>query len=148
MTKMNSFRLLGLLLLFLLSCSSKKEKMLCRRWQVTDVLFIHDTHKRVETDIKNDSAQLVSQTILRDILMKNIYEFHDDGTYITGNAAANSAGKWKLEGNAIRFILDNEKEQKEKIIPYEKLDQDSLILLMKNDQTSFQLKLVMVPMAQ
>jgi hypothetical protein len=34
----------------------------------------------------------------------------------------------------------------EKVIPLEKLEDDSLILLMTNDQTSFQMKLVMVPL--
>lgn len=119
--------------------------MLCKRWQIIDVQFIHGKNDKHESDIKNDSIRQVGQQILRNILMKNIYEFHSDGTYMTGNQAASSSGKWELEGDNINFILDDDKERKQKKIPYEKLENDSLILFMKNDQTSFQMKLVMVP---
>ena len=145
---MKTFLPFVIIISILFSCNSKKEKMLCKRWQVVNVIFIHGKDDTKKTDIKNDSTQVVEQNILRDILMRNIYEFHNDGTYMTGNLAASSGGKWKLDGNAIRFILDSDKERKEKEIPYEKLENDSLILLMKNDQTSFQMKLVMTPSAQ
>jgi len=143
---MRYFFIISFSFLLLFSCNSKEKKMLCKSWQIADVQFVHSKDDKQQIDITNDSIQHVSQQILRDILMKNIYEFHADGTYMTGNAAASSSGKWALEGNSIKFILDNDKEKKEKKIPYEKLENDSLILLMKNDQTSFQMKLVLVPL--
>jgi hypothetical protein len=128
------------------SCQSKKEKMLCRRWQMSDVVFLNEKEALVQSDTMQGNMQQVTESILKDILMKNIYEFNADGTYKTGNAAAASSGKWELLNNSIMFISDDDKEKKEKIVPYEKLEEDSLILVMKNDQSSFKMKLVMVPM--
>lgn len=131
--------------LLITACTSEQEKMLCKRWQVSDVVFLNEKEATVQSDTMQGNMQRVTTTILKDILMKNIYEFHEDGTYRTGNAAATATGRWELTGKAIKFISDSDKEKKEKVIPYEKLENDSLILLMKNDQTSFQMKLVMVP---
>jgi len=145
---MKNILILSSMVLLLLSCDNKREKALCKRWQMYDVIFINEKEATFQSDTMQGNMQKVTQTILKDILMKNIYEFHDDGTYKTGNAAATATGKWAFSGNAIKFIADSDKEKKEKNIPYEKLEQDTLILLMKNDQTSFQMKLVMVPMPE
>ena len=120
--------------------------MLCKRWQVYDVVFMNEKEATVQSDTMQGNMQKVTENILKDILMKNIYEFNTDGTYKTGNAAASATGKWELNGNSIKFILDSDKEKKEKEIPFEKLENDTLIMLMKNDQTSFQMKLILIPM--
>lgn len=138
----------GMLSWVVMACNGKKEKMLCKRWQMYDVVFLNEKEATVQSDTMQGNMQKVTETILKDILMKNIYEFHEDGTYKTGNAAATSTGKWEFSGDAIKFIADNDKEEKEKIIPFEKLENDSLIMLMKNDQTSFQMKLVMIPIGE
>ncbi|MEI6596162.1 MAG: hypothetical protein WCO28_11415 [Bacteroidota bacterium] len=132
--------------LLLTSCSNKEKKMLCKRWQVYDVIFMNEKEATVQSDTMQGNMHKVTETILKDILMKNIYEFNSDGTYKTGNAAASATGKWELHGKAIKFILDSDKEEKEKEIPFEKLENDTLIMLMKNDQTSFQMKLILIPM--
>ncbi|AMS27848.1 hypothetical protein AEM51_13285 [Bacteroidetes bacterium UKL13-3] len=132
--------------LFLLtSCNNAKEKMLCKRWQVSDVLFINEKEAIVQSDTMQGNLQQRTEIILKDVMMKNIYEFRSDGTYLTGNAAANAEGKWELSGNNIKFISDNGKEKKEKIVPIEKLQDDSLVLLLKQDQTTIQLKLILTP---
>lgn len=143
---MKNLFLIGTLLILLASCSNKDKKILCKRWQVYDVVFVNEKEATVQSDTMQGNMHKVTETILKDILMKNIYEFNADGTYRTGNAAASATGKWELSGKSIRFILDSDKEKKEKEIPYEKLENDSLILLMKNDQTSFQMKLILIPM--
>jgi hypothetical protein len=134
--------------LFLTACQSKKEKILCKRWQMSNVVFLNEKEAMVQSDTMQGNMQQVTESILKDILMKNIYEFNSDGTYKTGNAAATATGKWELVNDAIRFISDTDKEKKDKIIPLEKLEDDSLILIMRNDQSSFKMKLVMVPMPQ
>jgi hypothetical protein len=132
--------------LFLLtSCNNAKEKILCKRWQVSDVLFINEKEAIVQSDTMQGNLQQRTEIILKDVMMKNIYEFRSDGTYLTGNAAANAEGKWELSGNNIKFISDNGKEKKEKIVPIEKLQDDSLVLLLKQDQTTIQLKLILTP---
>jgi hypothetical protein len=132
--------------LFLLtSCNNAKEKMLCKRWQVSDVLFINEKEAIVQSDTMQGNLQQRTEIILKDVMMKNIYEFRSDGTYLTGNAAANAEGKWELSGNNIKFISDNGKEKKEKIVPIEKLQDDSLVVLLKQDQTTIQLKLILTP---
>lgn len=143
---MKNLFLISISIFLLVSCSSKQKKMLCKRWQVYDVVFMNEKEATVQSDTMQGNMQKVTENILKDILMKNIYEFNTDGTYKTGNAAASATGKWELNGNSIKFILDSDKEKKEKEIPFEKLENDTLIMLMKNDQTSFQLKLVLVPM--
>jgi hypothetical protein len=145
---MKTYIVVSMLLMALMGCSNEREKMLCRRWQVSNVIFLNEKEATRQSDTMQGNMQQVTENILRDILMKNIYEFHDDGTYMTGNSASTSTGKWELHGKSIRFISDSDKEKKEKNIPFEKLEQDSLILLMKNDQTSFQMKLVMVPLGE
>ena len=143
---MKNLLLISASLFLFICCGNKQEKMLCKRWQVYHVIFLNEKESLVQSDTMQGNMQKVTENILRDILMKNIYEFHEDGTYKTGNAAASATGKWELGGKTINFILDSDKERKEKKIPYEKLENDTLILLMKNDQTSFQMKLVMIPM--
>ena len=135
--------------LFLLaSCNNVKENMLCKRWQVSDVIFINEKEATVQSDTMQGNLQKRTEIILRDVMMKNIYEFKDDGTYLTGNAAANAEGKWELKGNNINFISGEGKEQKEKVVPIEKLQDDSLIVLLKQDQTTIQLKLILTPIKQ
>jgi len=129
-----------------MSCSSKERKMLCKRWQVYDVVFMNEKEATLQSDTMQGNIHKVTENILKDILMKNIYEFNADGTYKTGNAAASSTGKWELKGKSILFTLDTDKEKKEKEIPFDKLENDTLIMLMKNDQTSFQMKLVLIPL--
>jgi hypothetical protein len=138
------------LLTLLCGCKDEREQKLCKVWQMQDVIFLNEQEATVQSDTMQGNMQKVTKAILRDVLMKNIYQFNADGTYKTGNAAASSTGKWELEGQAIRFISDvpqtAESLHPEKVIPLEKLEDDSLILLMTNDQTSFQMKLVMVPL--
>lgn len=129
----------------IVSCNNAKEQMLCKRWQVSDVVFINEKEATVQSDTMQGNLQQRTEIILKDVMMKNIYEFKDDGTYLTGNAAANAEGKWELTGNNIRFISDDGKEKKEKIVPIEKLKDDSLVVLLKQDQTTIQLKLILTP---
>jgi len=135
-------------MIVLMSCNGKQKKMLCKRWQVYDVVFMNEKEATVQSDTMQGNMHKVTESILKDILMKNIYEFNADGTYKTGNAAASSTGRWKLNNRSIEFTLDTDKDQKGKDIPFEKLEDDTLIMLMKNDQTSFQLKLILTPMPQ
>lgn len=132
-------------LLILAGCSSKKEQMLCKRWQVSDVIFLNEKEATVQSDTMQGDMLQRTEIILKDVMMKNIYEFKEDGTYLTGNAAANSEGKWELTGNNIRFISNHGNEQKEKIVPIEKLQDDSLVILLKQDQTTLHMKVILTP---
>lgn len=133
------------MLSMLISCGNAKREMLCRTWQVSDVQFINEKESTVITDTMKGNEIEVAKFQLRDILMKNIYQFKEDGSYITGNQSANSEGNWEMEKNAIRFISGTGKEQKEKIVLIEKFERDTLILLMQNDQTSLKIKLMLTP---
>jgi lipopolysaccharide export LptBFGC system permease protein LptF len=134
------------ILLVIASCTSEKERNLCKRWEVKNVIFMNEKTALVQSDTMQGDMQKVTREILRNILMKNIYEFNEDGTYKTGNAAAVSSGRWDLDGNTIVFKPESGKDEKEKKVPFEKLTSDSFILVMKNDQTSFELKLVLTPL--
>jgi hypothetical protein len=129
----------------LASCNNAKEKMLCKRWQVSDVVFINEKEATVQSDTMQGNLQQRTEVILKDVMMKNIYEFKEDGTYLTGNAAANAEGKWELTGNNIKFVSGAGKEQKEKVVPVEKLQDDSLVILLKQDQTTMQMKVILTP---
>ncbi len=134
-------------LMVFVSCTGKKEKALIKRWRVADVTFIDAEKATVQSDTMQGNLMLRQQAVLRDVLLKNLYEFRDDGTYITGNAAGTATGKWAISGNAITFISDVEKEGAvpTKKIPFEHLSDDSLVLLLNNDQTSIKLKLLLLP---
>lgn len=136
-----------LVLLVFMACTGKKEKALIKRWRVADVTFIDAEKATVQSDTMQGNLMLRQQAVLRDVLLKNLYEFKDDGTYITGNAAGTATGKWKISGNAIIFMSDVEKDgvAPTKKIPFEHLDEDSLVLLLNNDQTSIKLKLLLLP---
>lgn len=144
--KKNEFAIVMLLLL-MLSCTDKREKALLRRWKVADVIFMEDKKAVVQSDTMQGNMILRQQAVMRDVLTKNLYEFKEDGTYITGNAAATSAGRWSLHATAIEFISDNNDngETKTKNIPLQHLSEDSMVLVLNNDQTSVKIKLVLIP---
>ena len=130
----------------MVSCSNKKREMLCKTWQVSDVQFINEKESTVITDTMRGNQVEVAKFQLRDILMKNMYQFNDDGTYVTGNQSANSEGNWELLKDAIKFSSKKGDEVKEKIVKIERFERDTLILLMQNDQTSLQIKLMLTPL--
>ena len=132
--------------LLMVSCSNKKREMLCKTWQVSDVQFINEKESTVITDTMRGNQVEVAKFQLRDILMKNMYQFNDDGTYVTGNQSANSEGNWELEKDAIKFSTKKGDEVKEKIVKIDRFERDTLVLLMQNDQTSLQIKLMLTPL--
>src|SRR6476620_5317830 len=144
-SKTHCYMFVLLVITGLTSCNNKREKMLCKRWQVSDVQFINEAEAMVQSDTMQGNIQARTELILRDVMMKNIYEFKDDGTYMTGNAAASSKGEWAFSGNNIRFISDNADRQKTKVVPIEKLQDDTLIVVLEQDQTTIQMKLILTP---
>lgn len=143
MMKLTAF-LLPLMLL-VAACSNRKEQLLCKQWQVSDVVFINEKEAMVQSDTMQGNLQKRTEMILRDVMMKNIYEFKDDGSYRTGNAAATSEGEWELKGNNIRFISHKNGEEKTKDFPIEKLQEDTLIVVLQDDQTTVPMKLILTP---
>ncbi len=139
------FTAIILLILLIAGCSGKKEEQLCKTWQVSDVVFLNESQSLVQSDTMQGNMQQVTKEVLSNVLKKNIYEFKDDGTYLTGNAMANAEGKWELEGKSIRFITEKEGKRTDKMIPIEKLQDDTLILILENDQSSLQMKLILTP---
>ncbi len=139
------FTAIILLILLMAGCSGKKEEQLCKTWQVADVVFLNESQSLVQSDTMQGNMQQVTKEVLSNVLKKNIYEFKDDGTYLTGNAMANAEGKWELEGKSIRFITEKEGKRTDKMIPIEKLQDDTLILILENDQSSLQMKLILTP---
>lgn len=135
------------MLLLLAACTNGKEQLLCKQWQVSDVVFINEKESIVQSDTMQGNLQKRTQMILRDVMMKNIYEFNSDGTYKTGNAAATAEGEWELSGNNIRFISRKNGEKKEKTVPIEKLQEDSLVVVLQQDQTTVPMKLILTPIA-
>jgi hypothetical protein len=129
-----------------LSCTGKKEQMLCKTWIVSDVRFTNIEQALVHTDTIKGNELETRMLMIREMLMKNVYAFRDDGTYRTGNAVASADGKWKLSGNAIKFISDN-KDIKPKLVDIEYLGEDSLLLNMDKDKTSLSVVLLLVPIS-
>lgn len=134
----------GVLLLLLHACSSKKEQALVRRWYVGDVIFIDDEKSIVQSDSMQGNMLVRQRAALRDVLMKNLYEFKEDGTYITGNAAGSATGQWELNASSITFKSD-QTDKPEKNISFEHLSEDSLVLLFNKDQSSVKIKLKLLP---
>ncbi|MCU0441387.1 MAG: hypothetical protein MUE96_03240 [Bacteroidia bacterium] len=139
------WQLLACVCLWLVSCNNQREQWLCKRWQVSDVLFVNEGDALVQSDTMQGNLQEHTKTILRDVMMKNVYEFKTDGTYITANAAASAEGEWEFSGQNIRFISKHSEGQKEKMVPIEKLQDDTLIVLYQQDQTTLQMKLILTP---
>lgn len=125
----------GLFVCILMACNGENERMLCKTWQVSDVLF--DLSEK-----QLDKEQEVAIALLKEMLTKNIYSFHADGTYSTRNAIAGAEGKWKLSGDEIIFT-DGNNEKQSKRFPILKLTTDTLVISMENDQTSVPITLVL-----
>lgn len=136
-----------LMTLMWLGCTNKKEQMLCKTWIVSDVRFTNVEQATVHTDTIKGNELETRKLMIREMLMKNIYSFNDDGTYKTGNAVASAEGKWKLSGSAIKFISDNQ-DVSPKLISIEHLSEDSLLLNMENDKTSLAVSLLLLPINQ
>lgn len=156
-------------LIIITSCNSKNKKALTKRWRVADVTFIDAEKSMVQSDTMQGNMIQRQRAVLRDVLIKNLYEFNADGTYITGNAAGSATGKWELTSNfltfesflhqvfvlrnwkltsdAITFTSDEEKEGRKstKSFPFEHLSDDSFVLVLDNDQTSVKLRLLLLP---
>ncbi|MFN5920088.1 MAG: hypothetical protein ACK45I_02185, partial [Bacteroidota bacterium] len=133
------------ILFMIFACSNKREQMLCKTWQVSDVQFYNVEQAIVLSDTLQGDQIEVAKGNLRDMLMKNIYAFDEDGTFKTGNAVAEAEGEWKLKNDALLFVVVNEEGKKKKEVPVEKLTDDSLILAMGNDQTSLKVRLILTP---
>jgi hypothetical protein len=144
--KKQAYLLILMALIGFASCNNKRERMLCKRWQVSDVLFINEKEAMVQSDTMQGNLQQQTEMMLRDVMMKNIYEFKDDGTYMTGNAAASASGQWAFSGDNIQFISDRTDGEKKKLVPIEKLKEDTLIVVLKHDQTTLQMKLILIPL--
>ncbi len=134
-----------LLILTVVACSNPKEQLLCKQWQVSDVVFINEKEAMVQSDTMQGNLQKRTEMLLKDVMMKNIYEFKNDGSYRTGNAAASTEGEWELKGNNIRFISHKNGEEKTKDFPIEKLQEDTLIVVLQDDQTTVPMKLILTP---
>jgi hypothetical protein len=134
----------SLVLLLQTACNSKKEQALIKRWYVSDVVFLDDAKSIVQSDTMQGNMLQRQRAALKDVLMKNLYEFKDDGTYITGNAAGSATGEWELNSSSITFKSDT-KDKPEKNISFEHLSEDSLVLLLNKDQTSVKMKLILLP---
>ena len=134
----------GLMTLLAIACNSKKEKALLKRWYVSDVIFLDDEKSIVQSDTMQGNMLQHQRAALKEVLLKNLYEFKDDGTYVTGNAAGSASGKWELNSNSITFKSDNP-DKPEKNIAFEYLGEDSLVMMLNKDQTSVKLKLVLLP---
>lgn len=130
------------------SCHNKQKENLCKTWQVSDVIFLNEAESLVQSDTMQGNIQEVTKTLISDVLKKNIHQFNSDGTYLTGNAAAESEGKWELQGQSILFISEKDGKKNEKIIPFEKLTKDTFIMIMKSDQSSMQMKLILTPLTK
>lgn len=141
-----SIFILFLLAIITFSCGNKKRESLCRTWKVSDVQFINEKESTVISDTMKGNQIEVAKFQLRDILMKNLYEFRDDGTYVTGNELANSEGEWELQNDAIEFTTKSGDEVKHKKVKIDKFERDTLILMMQNDQTSLKVKLLLTPL--
>lgn len=133
------------LLAMLFACGNAKKQALINRWYVAQVIFTDDSTQVLQSDTMQGNMLQRQRAVMRDVLSKNLYEFKADGTYITGNAAATSTGKWELVSGAIAFTSNEPDSKKEKLIPYEHLSTDSMVLVINNDQTSFPFKLVLKP---
>lgn len=141
----NLFYINLVLISLLYACNSKQEQLLCKTWQVSDVQFLEEEKALVQSDTLQGNQLEVSKRNIREILLKNIYQFNDDGTFITGNAVAESEGKWELSNKAIRFTIGTGEKKKDKKIPLEKLTEDSLIFTMEKDQTTLPVRLILTP---
>lgn len=139
-----NFRIL-IVLVVCLSCNRERTQLLCKRWQVSDVLFLNEQEALVQSDTMQGNLQERTQLLLHDVMMKNLYEFKKDGSYITGNVSGNSEGEWEWSGKNIRFISTDAEGKKEKLVPVELLTKDSLVVMLKQDQTTLQMKLILTP---
>lgn len=142
-----------LLLLFcavaITSCNQKKEKVIARKWKVETVNFMNPKDPNATTDNLDAGSEDHMQSMITDMVKKTTYDFHEDGTYEVSTGTFTNKGKWELKEDGTKLVFTNieegEKDEKVNPITIEELNDDKLIMLLTNDQTSMNMKLELIP---
>ncbi len=139
----------GLLLLAALSCTSSIEKQLTQKWNVYHVEFIKTDSAKMGSDPVTVGFEDAMREVMGSMLINTQYDLHENGVaQITYNGKTSNA-TWKLKNAAKELIIVNtsamKKTSKEDYTPkpsiIEHVDDTSMVLLMKSDQSSYQIRL-------
>lgn len=126
------------------SCNNSYN-LIINSWKVSKVDFLNEEQSLVQTDtLKGNNIQKLTREILRDILLKNIYQFNSDGTCKITDLTHETKFNYTLKGQRA-IVFSNPENGSSKEIAIEKLTQDELIIITKSDQSSLQTKLTLTP---
>lgn len=139
----------GLLLLAAFSCTRSKEKQLIQKWNVYHVEFIKTDTGKMGSDPVAAGFEDAMREVMGSMLTNTLYDLHEDGVaQITYNGKTSNA-TWELKNAGKELIIVNtsamKKTSKEEYNPkpsiIEHLDDTSMVLMMKSDQSSYQIRL-------
>jgi hypothetical protein len=83
---------------------------------------------------------------MSNMLSNTEYTFNEDGSYDVLYGTNKNKGTWKLEDSGNTLIMtkpDKDKKQQPKPAIIERLDDTSMVLMMKADQSSYNVRLLM-----
>jgi len=129
----------------MLSCSDNHKKDLQKKWKVADVAFVNEQEALVQSDtLGGENMMEHTKEIVRNILLKNIYDFSDGETCVISDGEFKTTFNYELKKGLIRFTSAEDKTGK--LIDVASLSNDTLILVLRNDQSSLQSKLTLIPL--
>ncbi len=138
-----------LLLLAALACTRSKEKQLTQKWNVYHVEFIKTDTTKMGSDPVAAGFEDAMREVMGSMLTNTQYDLQDDGAaQITYNGKTSNA-TWELKNGGKELIIVNtsamKKTSKEDYTPkpsiIEHIDDTSMVLMMKSDQSSYQIRL-------
>jgi hypothetical protein len=132
--------------LTIMSCSSKQEDKLCKRWVVYKVDFENINKDTVGQDPLQTGMEDVFKELMSNMLSNTEYTFNEDGTYNVVYGTNTNTGSWKLEDGGQTLIMtkpDKDNKQQPKPASIERLDDTSMVLMMAADQSSYNVRLLM-----
>lgn len=136
---------IGLLLLCCISaCGPSRKEQLCHDWKVYRVDFENVNKDTVGKDPLQDGMEEAFKQIMSNMISNTVYHFHEDGSYVVRDEKNERKGEWKLaEGGKELLMKANSGNANEESKPalIEHLDDSSMVLLMRSDQSSYDIRL-------
>jgi hypothetical protein len=135
-----------LMSVILFACGKKQEEKLCKKWIVYKVDFENIDKDTVGQDPLQTGMEDVFKELMSNMLSNTEYTFNEDGSYDVLYGTNKNKGTWKLEDSGNTLIMtkpDKDKKQQPKPAIIERLDDTSMVLMMKADQSSYNVRLLM-----
>ncbi|MFN4082641.1 MAG: hypothetical protein ACK4K9_03320 [Bacteroidia bacterium] len=136
---LKKFNLLLIFILLWWACSN--QNAIKKKWVVSNVEFIYNSNEKADTLMQN-----ITEGVLKNLLLNNVYDFSEDKKCTISGNNHSTTFNYKLikRGSFIEFSNDNSSKE----VEVENLNENELVLITHNDQSSIKTKLILKPYLQ